>query len=119
MANTNGMAGDEIGAMYARMANRVETFATQSENFFNIITWLKNGTEVNGGVLTLDRLQLKENHEVAILPVEPPDTPSPDTPCVKKVTEAFAKAGDDKTPLADLQDAGKPELAEVNNGSSD
>ena len=71
MANTNGMAGEEIGNVYTRMANKVEQFADQSANFYNIIAALKNGTQMNGGLLTLDRIQLMENHEIRILPAEP------------------------------------------------
>lgn len=107
MANTNGMAGDEIGAMYARLANRVETFADQSERFFNIISMLKDGGDFNGSLLTLDRLELRENHEIRIHDPAPSDVEEHSS--VKPPTRARRKK-----PPAELPELKKPKVGAVN-----
>lgn len=124
MVNTNGMAGDEIGGMYARMANRVETFADQSERFYNIISWLVNKQVVNGSVLTLERLQLMENHEIKIKDGEPPDVPAAFVAlCDERVAKLLEtgkngkEAKTDQDPLAVPPDAEQPSPTEASDGN--
>jgi hypothetical protein len=113
MANLNGVAGDTVGSVVTQLMNRFQPFVDQSEQFFNIISALKNGSIVNGAVLTLDRLQIMENHEVRILPPTPPDT------CNAEVTKAFDKeAIDDKIPLAGLPNVELPKAESSVNGSN-
>lgn len=108
MVNTNGMAGDEIGNLYARMANRVETFATQGEKFYNIIQALVKGD------ITLDRVKLLENHEIQILGEEPPDTPPTPPVAVNGKTEETAET----SPLPDLQEGDELKVGAGSNGST-
>jgi len=109
MGNTNIMAGEEIGAMYTRMANKVEIFADQGEKFYNIIAALKAGKDGNGAPFSVDRLQLMDkNHEIRILPPEPVEASTNG----HKPAEVTAET----SPLPDLSEDVEPKLAEANNG---
>jgi hypothetical protein len=60
----------------------------------NMIRALKNpDVLLNGGALTLDRIQIMEDGNFRILPMPPvPVPPTPDT-CIAEVSKDFAKNG--------------------------
>lgn len=117
MANTNGVAGQEIGQLYTRMANQLEVFVDQSEKFYGIIAALVKRDLVNGAPLTIDRIVLMENHELRIKDPEPLDMPT-DTPVSAPPTNGKGEAPEDTIPLAEPAAEEQPSLVEASNGNS-
>lgn len=106
MANLNGVTGDLQAQTVTYLMNRFNPFVDKANDFYNILKALK------AGQIAVDRIQILEDLRVTVLPPTPPDTP-----CDKAAGQAFQEASQNKTPLTDLENVGKPELAEVNNGS--
>jgi hypothetical protein len=103
-----------LTAKYTKMITEISAdLAAQVDkvaDLQNMIRALKNpDVLLNGGVLTLDRIQIMEDGNFRILPMPPvPVPPTPDT-CIEETTRDFGKNGKHT-------ETGVAELAEVVNG---
>lgn len=104
MANLNGVAGETIGQLMTNLLNRFAPFVDKSENYYNILKALKEGENVEGIPLTLDRIQILANQEIRILPP---------APAVVEPSPSGKEATKDVPPLVEPVAEEQPEVVEV------